>query len=139
MLSRGNSNAGNRLRRAKSASSVQNYRPASIDASSQDPELAYKHALTAASVAFEHAHGGRAVKRAPAEVDVVSTPENGGLLKHRQSIRFTGPSAVSINQRSIIRRSTADRDASGRKLHSTNHKVRCETHRFVLRTALPRL
>ena len=118
MLSRGNSSAGNRLRRAKSASSVQNYRPASVDAPSQDPELAYRHALTAASVAFEHAHG-RAVKRAPAEVDDVLTPEGEGLLKHRRSIRFTGPSALSVNQRSTIRRSTADRNASARKLHST--------------------
>ncbi|KAL8830334.1 MAG: hypothetical protein Q9191_001494 [Dirinaria sp. TL-2023a] len=118
MLSRGNSSAGNRLRRAKSASSVQSYRPAAKDAPSQDPELAYRHALTAASVAFEHANG-RAVKRNAAEVDAMSTPESGGLLKHRQSIRFTGPSAVSVNQRSIIRRSTVGRDASSRKLHST--------------------
>ena len=118
MLSRGNSTAGNRLRKAKSASSVQTYRPAPIDVPSQDPGLAYEHALTAASVAFEHANG-RTVKRTSTEGDAGSNLDGEGLLKHRRSIRFTGPSAVSVNQRSITRRSAANQQSPTWNLHST--------------------
>lgn len=103
MLSRGNSSAATRLRKAKSASSVQPHRPASSDASvSVDAELAYKHALAAASVAFEQAHGREWKTKNSGDYD-----EGDGLtrpLKHRQSIRFTGPSAASTKQRSITRR-----------------------------------
>ncbi len=101
MLSRGNSGAATRLRRAKSASSVQTYRPTSSDVV-VDPEIAYQHALVAASVAFEQAHGR--------EVKSRSSGEHGTRqpLRNRQSVRFTGPSAVPLKQRSITRRDAAD-------------------------------
>lgn len=105
MLSRGNSGAATRLRRAKSASSVQAYRPTSSDFV-VDPETAYQHALTAASVAFEQAHG-REVKSKSSREHVTRQ-----TLRDRQSVRFTGPSALPFKQRSITRRDAADYGSS---------------------------
>ena len=121
MLSRGNSNAATRLRRAKSASSVQSYRPASSDTTTVDPETAYQHALAAASVAFEQAHGRDLKTRTAGEdADVASNDRKGRALKHRQSIRFTGPSAMSANPKSITRNQATDYD----RFKSSSHAQR---------------
>lgn len=107
MLSRGNSSAATRLRRAKSASSVQTYR--SNETLAVDPEIAYQHALTAASVAFEHAHDrGAKLKGAGRDVHTVPGGNPSQPLKHRQSIRFTGAAAVTSGTKSITRRQTGD-------------------------------
>ena len=109
MLSRGNSGAASRLRRAKSASSVQTYRPEPNDTTSIDPEIAYQHALVAASVAFEQAHArGVKIKSRGEGDNVASSVDTNRSLGHRQSIRFTGPSAVPVKERPITRRQAAD-------------------------------
>lgn len=105
MLSRGNSSAGARLRRAKSASSVQTYRAAGNNSTPIDPEIAHQDALTAASVAFDQAHGRKLQAKRSGDISANSSPER--RLNHRQSIRFTGPSAVPTNQRSITRRESS--------------------------------
>ena len=121
MLSRGNSTAATRLRRAKSASSVQSYRPASNDTTTVDPETAYQHALAAASVAFEQAHGrDLKTKTVEEDADGASNDRKGPPLKHRQSIRFTGPSAVSANPKSVTRSQATDYD----RFKSSSHAQR---------------
>lgn len=114
MLSRGNSGAATRLRRAKSASSVQAYRPTSSDIV-VDPETAYQHALAAASVAFEQANG-REVKSKSSREHITRQ-----ALKDRQSVRFTGPSALPLKQRSITRRDAADYRSSLERSRTIPH------------------
>jgi len=127
MLSRGNSGAATRLRRAKSASSVQTYRPNSSDIV-VDPETAYQHALAAASVAFEQAHGREVKSKSSGEYDTRQPPRD------RQSIRFTGPTAVPLNQRSITRREAAEY-ACSRERSKTSSDARRSRREPSLRTS----
>lgn len=134
MLSRGNSNAGARLRRAKSASSVQTYRSTVNGSPSRDPALAYQQALTAASVAFEHANG-RVVTKNSRELEAASSDDGDRVLKHRRSIRFTGPSAGPVYQRPLTKRSAADNKPSSQSQHSLREPSLRTSDSFV--TALP--
>ena len=112
MLSRGNSDASTRLRKAKSSSSFKKPKKLYID--SQDPAIAHQQALDAAVQAYERAHS----LGISSNVVDSRTPEsryrnsdNTGLspqLGRRQSVRFAGPSAVPIRQRSITRRETLE-------------------------------
>ena len=105
MLSRGNSDAATRLRRAKSTSSVLTYRPTTSDSTRIDPETAHQHAVVAASHAYEAAHGnGSPRKKAESQKTGNTGEETGQRLERRQSVRFTGPTAVPLRQRSITRR-----------------------------------
>lgn len=106
MLSRGNSTASNRLQRAKSKSSVHMGQAIPHESRSTDPETARHDALTAAHIAFD-----RAQERAPglkqANHDSSGrelTSDSNQELSRKQSVRFTGPSAVPLRQRSITRR-----------------------------------
>ena len=118
MLSRGNSDAATRLRRAKSTSSVKTYRPAPSDSNSIDPEVAHQHAVVAASRAYEDAHGRVSPQKKAADAkDVAPNDDAGQRLGRRQSVRFTGPSAVSTKQRSITRRQAPESAAARPKLH----------------------
>lgn len=118
MLSRGNSDAATRLRRAKSTSSVKSYRPATSDSNPIDPEVAHKQAVVAASRAYEDAHGrGSPQKKALDGKDAARSNDTGQRLGRRQSVRFTGPSAVTTKQRSITRRQAPESAAARPKLH----------------------
>lgn len=55
MLSRPSSDAGTRLRRSKSASTVQRYQPSATEP--PDPRVTQRHAVAAATTAFARAHG----------------------------------------------------------------------------------
>ncbi|KAH7115882.1 hypothetical protein B0J11DRAFT_593512, partial [Dendryphion nanum] len=61
MLSRASSDAGTRLRRSKSISTVHSYRPPVPDA--VDPEFAQNQALAAATTAFIRAHAGEMAQK----------------------------------------------------------------------------
>ncbi|KAL8787091.1 MAG: hypothetical protein Q9195_007918 [Heterodermia aff. obscurata] len=116
MLSRGNSDAATRLRRAKSTSSVKTYRPAASDSNAIDPEVAHQHAVVAASRAYEEAHGRVSPQKKASDAKDVAD-EAGQRLGRRQSVRFTGPSAVNTKQRSITRRQAPESAAARPKLH----------------------
>ena len=117
MLSRGNSDAATRLRRAKSASSVRTYRPATSDLNPIDPEVAHQHAVVAASRAYEDANGRASPQKRPSDAkDVTPSDDAGERLGRRQSVRFTGPSAVTTKQRSITRRQAPESAAARPKL-----------------------
>ena len=114
MLSRGNSNASTRLRKAKSSSSFKKPKSKRIFTDLQDPAIARQQALDAAIQAYERAHGpGISSKDTSSR-----TPEsryrksdNTGFspqLGRRQSVRFAGPLAIPIRQRSITRRETPE-------------------------------
>ncbi len=99
MLSRGTSNASNRLRRAKSTSSARNQSPSKQEPI--DPEIARQHALAAANHAFEQA-AGRRVNRNDSEnnphtrrsMDTQREP----FIPRRQSVHFTRPSPMVRGQ-----------------------------------------
>lgn len=119
MLSRGNSDAATRLRRAKSTSSVQTYRPTTSDSTRIDPEVAHQHAVVAASHAYGAAQGsGSPHKKAESHKSGNTGEDAGHRLERRQSVRFTGPTAVPLRQRSITRRQTPGTTAQRPKLHA---------------------
>ncbi|MCJ1439176.1 hypothetical protein MMC27_008567 [Xylographa pallens] len=108
MLSRGNSNSSVRLRRAKSAASVKT-RGTALEIKYIDPEVARQHALTAANTAFERATG--VMRTSGDSHETTSDREysakhdpHSKALRRRQSVRFTGPTAVPTHQRPITRR-----------------------------------
>ncbi|KAI4205475.1 MAG: hypothetical protein LQ346_001429 [Caloplaca aetnensis] len=95
MLSRGNSEASARLRRAKSSASVKTRRTLSSEPCTSDPLAAKEHALAAASHAFGHAAGSDMGTRAGQGTGThhrTSEPES--PLTRSRSIRFAGPTAV---------------------------------------------
>ncbi|MCJ1474045.1 hypothetical protein MMC13_002703 [Lambiella insularis] len=108
MLLRGNSNASARLRRAKSSASAKT-RGSTRDIEHINPDVARHHALTAANVAFDG--GGRFAKTSNDDSDpildhgdVTGVDRDNKPLKRRQSIRFTGPTAVPFQHHTITRR-----------------------------------
>ena len=73
--------------------------------SANDAETIHQQALTAANLAFERAHEREMARKTPNGQDTLSkTNDNGPRLGRRQSIRFTGPTAVPSRNRSITRR-----------------------------------
>lgn len=119
MLCRGTSDAATRLRRAKSSSSVQSYRTATSNLNSTDPETAHQHAVVAASRAYEDACGrGSPQKKALDAKDTSHGDDAGQRLGRRQSVRFTGPSAVPTKQRPITRRQAPETTTARPKLRT---------------------
>lgn len=114
MLSRGLSNASSRSSQPKSLTFIQTHPLAPLEYNGKDPETAHKQAIAAASFAY-----GRASERALATqglkaTDVgqpVNIEEELQKVQHlgrKQSIRFTGLTAVPILNRSITRRVAPD-------------------------------
>lgn len=100
MLSRGNSTASNRLRRAKSSSFAQSgAHRIVIEPQIVDPLTARQQAVAAASHAFEHGQGGQWQTSAPSPVK-----SNEKRLGRRQSVRFAGPNATDTREIQITKR-----------------------------------
>lgn len=100
MLSRGNSTASNRLRRAKSSSFAQSAaHRIGIEPQTVDPLTARQQAVAAASHAFEHGQGGQWQTSAPSPVK-----KNEKRLGRRQSVRFAGPNATDTRDIQITKR-----------------------------------
>ena len=123
MLSRGNSNSSVRLRRAKSAASVKT-RDTALEIKYIDPEVARQHALTAANIAFERATGVMRTSGDNYEPTVnrgysVKYDHHDRPLRRRQSVRFTGPTAVPTHQRPITRRNAPSYYDAGLALQDT--------------------
>lgn len=114
MLSHGTSNASNRLRRAKSSSSTQTAHYIPIDPKAIDPEIARQDALAAASYAFERASERATATQAIKERSKYQMPSlapSAGDAHHlgrRQSVRFTGPTAVLTRDQPITGRVVPD-------------------------------
>ncbi|KAL8716359.1 MAG: hypothetical protein Q9220_000266 [cf. Caloplaca sp. 1 TL-2023] len=92
MLSRGNSEASARLRRAKSSTSIKTRHSTLVEPNIPDPYEAKHHALAAASHAFGRAHGCEYSSLAPVELSTNFEP--GHPLTRSKSIRFAGPTAL---------------------------------------------
>ena len=123
MLSRGNSNASVRLRRAKSAASLKT-RGTALKIKYIDPEVARQHALTAANIAFERATGVMRTSGDSYEPKLnreysAKRNQHDKPLRRRQSVRFTGPTAVPTHQRPITRRNAPSYFDAGLALQST--------------------
>lgn len=110
MISRGSSDASQRFRRVKSSSSVRLSPHMSSESKGIDPETAHQQALTAASLAFERA-SERVIATQGVEEHNPSkgvSPSHGAgdrqRLERKQSVRFTGPTAIPYRNRSITRR-----------------------------------
>lgn len=103
-----------RLRRAKSSSSTQTTRCTVVESQDIDFAIARQHAVTAASLALERASERAMPTRDNQDRDPwqtltpTSSAENEQLLGRRQSVRFTGPMAVSCKDRPITRRVAED-------------------------------
>lgn len=110
MISRGSSSASSQTRQAKSSSCAQQTHHLPSHSRGISPETAHQQALSAASLAFERAsekvitsqntkehRPGQALRTAP-------IVDSGKRLERKQSIRFTGPTAVPLQNRSITRR-----------------------------------
>jgi len=108
MLSRGNSSASARPRRAKPSTPVK-YRNTALEPTPLDSETARQHAQIAANIAFRRAQsrttdtiGGREILLAACH-PLNANREVPKILHRTQSVRFTGPSAVPSRQLSITR------------------------------------
>ena len=110
MISCGTVSTPNRLQRAKSSSSTRTTLYASRESKEVDYQITHKDAITAASFAF-----GRANERAiipnrsrggdlRPKMTMESTNDKLHRLERKQSVRFTGATAIPIRNRSITRR-----------------------------------
>lgn len=100
MLSRGNSTASNRLRRAKSSSFAQSAaHRIVIEPQTIDPLTARHQAVAAASHAYENAQGGQWQTSGPSPVK-----DKEKRLGRRQSVRFAGPNATDTRDIQITQR-----------------------------------
>ena len=77
-----------------------------ITPSTGGAENTHQHALTAANLAFERANERAMAQEGPTGQGTASTADDGGgpKLGRRQSVRFTGPTAIPSRNRSITRR-----------------------------------
>jgi len=105
MLSRGSSDAGTRLRRAKSASSVQQRRAQPFAAEKIDPHTAKVHALVAAHRAMERSSGraSEELRRADSNASRNTQHTTPGL----QNIRFHASTELR-NQRPFLQSRTSN-------------------------------
>ena len=81
-----------------------------VTPSTNDPETTHQQALTAANLAFERANERAMAKDLSDGRETTLTADNDGgpKLGRRQSVRFTGPTAVPLRNRSITRREAPD-------------------------------
>ncbi|KAL9027319.1 MAG: hypothetical protein Q9196_004134 [Gyalolechia fulgens] len=105
MLSRGNSEASARLRRAKSSASIKTRHSLSFEPCASDISISRDQALAAASHAFGHASGPElSYKTARERASQTSTAKPDRALNHSRSIRFAGPTALSARGTPITTR-----------------------------------
>ncbi|KAI4157667.1 MAG: hypothetical protein L6R39_000617 [Caloplaca ligustica] len=105
MLSRGNSEASARLRRAKSSTSIKARRPLSSEPSVLDPFAAKEYALAAASHAFGRATTSDLTSRASQYFATSHrTSDSERPLTRSKSIRFAGPTALPGREQPITMR-----------------------------------
>ncbi|KAL8897566.1 MAG: hypothetical protein Q9207_007159 [Kuettlingeria erythrocarpa] len=119
MLSRGNSEASARLRRAKSSASVKTRRTLPSEPCASDPLAAKEHALAAASHAFGHAAGsdmGTTADQGTGTHHKTSDPDR--PLTRSRSIRFAGPTAVPGRELPFTMRqvSAAQKESEARRM-----------------------
>lgn len=115
MLSRGSSDAGTRLRRAKSASSVQQRRAQPLVADPLDPHTAKVHALVAAHRAME-----RSSERASEELRRADSNATPGTTPRSRNIRFHA--STELNQRPLLQSRTSN-IASTLRIPNENNTV----------------
>lgn len=128
MLSRGNSEASARLRRAKSSTSIKTRRTLSSDPRISDPSAAKEHALAAASYAFGHAPGSDLGTMADQGIAThIKTPDPERTLTRSRSIRFAGPTALPGRDLPITMRQVpacpTDREARRRSLYPDFRRI----------------
>lgn len=110
MISRGSSSASSQTRQTKSSSWAQPSQYVSPQTRGIDPETAHQQALSAASLAFERANERVIATQDTKEnkpgqaLEIAPGFDNEQRLERKQSIRFTGPTAVPLRNRSITRR-----------------------------------
>ena len=89
----------------------------------------HQEALTAANLAFERANERTVAEKSPKDQDTISAAQNdeGPQLGRRQSVRFTGPTAVPLRNWSITRRETprhmTDQHPHERQLESKSPNI----------------
>ena len=123
MLSRGNSEASARLRRAKSSSSIKTRRSLLFEPHTQDSSAAKGHALAAASHAFGRATtsdlGTNALQEVASQQKTLDPERH---LSRSRSIRFAGPNAVPTRELPITVRaaptSLIDFESRPRSFHT---------------------
>ncbi len=114
MLSRGLSSASSRSSQPKSLTYAQMHPQAPPEQNVRDPEIAHKQAIAAASFAFERASERALAAQGHNEsnfgqaVNDEEQAQNAHRLGRKQSIRFTGSTAVPLLNRSITRRVAPD-------------------------------
>ena len=92
-------------------------------------ETTHQQALTAANLAFERANKRAVAEKGTNGQDTTSVAQNdeGPKLGRRQSVRFTGPAAIPLRNRSITRRQHpghgTDRHPHESPLASNSHKI----------------
>ena len=109
MLPRGTSIEAGRLRRAKSTPLIPSHHLPSSAFHYLNPQEAHQHALTAASIAYEHGNDqitamNRKSEGLTKEADGRGQAFNLKNLERKRSVRFTGPTALPAKSRSITRR-----------------------------------
>lgn len=122
MLSRGNSEASARLRRAKSSASIKTRRSLSYEPPNSGHLAAKEHALAAASCAYGRATGSDLTSRASQDMATQSkTFDAERPLTRSRSIRFAGPTALPGRDLPITMRqappSQSDGEARRRSLY----------------------
>ena len=78
--------------------------------SANNGDIIHQEALTAANLAFERANGREVAKTVPNGQDTIFTEKP--RLERRQSVRFAGPMAIPLRNRSITRRDALSARAS---------------------------
>ncbi|KAL8690117.1 MAG: hypothetical protein Q9218_004366 [Villophora microphyllina] len=142
MLSRGNSEASARLRRAKSSAAIKTQR-SYLESRIPDPLLGKEQALAAAHHAFGRASGSEVSSRPSSEAALQSRPgPYEPLLTRSKSIRFAGPAALPRRELPItMRAAPAAHHIYDSRRQSLHPKLR-RHHSFVhgddsAMTALP--
>ena len=136
MLSRASSTT--KLRRAKSSVSDRT-RGAAAEPDHVDPDVARQHALAAATAAFERARSQGDASDGAATTNISS--KQTGLLRKKESVRFTGPRATPSQRRSITRRQAKSPQNDRNNLQQASSGTRHTTSPFATPdnpvTALP--
>jgi hypothetical protein len=116
MLSRGNSDANSRLRRAKSTSSCRRTHVTALANAPLDPEIAHQHAVAAALRAMELANergSTETTRKSPLSRNNSTASNNTVRASPKpQVVRFVGPRAVQQKSSSNRRKEAASRTST---------------------------